>query len=80
MTLKDKLHQAIDALPAQYLSQALDLLRSLQHPPIQSTAASFLAHLQTLEPWSGDDLPECAEAVAHSRIEAQFDYRLDPFE
>lgn len=80
MTLKDKLHQAIDVLPAQYLSQALTFLRSLQTPPIQSTAASFLAHLQTLQPWSGDDLPVCAEEITHSRIEAQFDYGLNPFE
>ena len=43
MTLKDKLHQAIDALAAQYL------------------------------------LPECAEAITKSRIEAQFDYGLNPF-
>lgn len=71
MTLKDKLHQVVDALPAQYLSQALTFLRSLQTPPIQSTAASFLAHLQTLPPWSGDDLPECADAIARSRMAEQ---------
>ena len=73
MTLKEKLLQAIEALPSTRLAEALTFVISLQTKPSTTSAKSFLAHLKTIGTWSGDDLQECLEAVQNSQGPAQFD-------
>ncbi len=78
MTIKDQLLQAIETLPSDRLVEALTFVKFLQTKPTIPSAKSFLAHLETIGTWVGDDLPECLEVVQHSRGEAQFDYRNAP--
>ncbi|MCC3415027.1 MULTISPECIES: hypothetical protein [unclassified Microcoleus] len=80
MTLKEKLLQAIEALPSTRLAEALTFVKSLSTKPSTTSAKSFLAHLKTIGTWSGDDLQECLEAVQNSCGEAQFDYSPNPFD
>ncbi|MDY6783940.1 MAG: DUF2281 domain-containing protein [Cyanobacteriota bacterium] len=80
MTLKQQLLQAIETLPSTKLAEALSFIKSLSTQPSSSTAKSFLAHLQTIGTWSGDDFQECFQAVQNSRTEAQFEYDSNPFE
>jgi len=80
MTLKEQLLQVIEALPSDRLAEALAFIQSLSTKSSSTSAKSFLAHLQKIGTWSGNDLPECLEAVQNSRGEAQFDYSLNPFE
>jgi hypothetical protein len=80
MPLKEQLLQAIETLPSNRLSEALNFIQSLQTEPSPPTAKSFLAHLKTIGTWSGDDLHDCLEAVQNSRGEAQFDHSPNPFE
>jgi len=80
MTLKEQLLQAIEALPSAKLGEALILVQSLSTQPLATSAHSFLAHLKTIGTWSGDDLPDCLEAVQGSHGEAQFDYSPNPFD
>jgi hypothetical protein len=65
MPLKEELLQAPSSNPYK------------PNPP--PTAQSFLTHLKTIGPWSGDDLQDCLETVQNSRGEAQFDYSPNPF-
>jgi hypothetical protein len=80
MTLKEQLLQAIEALPNTKLAEALTFVKALSTEPSPTSARSFLAHLKTIGTWSGDDLPDCLEAVQPSRGEAQFDYNPNPFD
>jgi hypothetical protein len=80
MTLKKQLLQAIEALPTTRLSEVLIFIQSLSTKPSMTTAKSFLAHLKTIDNWSGNDFQDCLEAVQNSRVEAQFDYNFNPFE
>jgi len=75
MTLKEKLHRAIDTLPDEQLSIALEFIETLNAPADSenpdrpaSTGASLLAHIQNPDNrWVGDDIQECLEAVRNSR-------------
>ena len=79
MTLKEQLLQAIEALPSDRLTEALTSIQSLSTKSAPTSAKSFLAHLQKIGTWSGDDLQECLETVQNSQGEAEFDYSLNPF-
>ena len=78
MTIKERIHQAIELLPSTKLTEALILIESLQIKR-STSAKSFLAHLKTIGTWSGDDLEECLESVQNSTGLAQFDYDPNPF-
>lgn len=80
MTIKEQLLEAIEALPSTRLAEALTFMKSLSTKPSITSAKSFLAHLQTISTWSGDDFHECLEAVQNSRGETEFDYSPNPFE
>lgn len=60
MPLKEKLLKEIEALPSDRLAEALALIQSLQTKP-KTSAQSFLAHLETIGTWAGDDLEDCLE-------------------
>ncbi|MBD2577189.1 hypothetical protein [Oscillatoria sp. FACHB-1406] len=80
MSLREQLLHAIDALPNSRLAIVLRFVDSLSGQPTKTTARSFLAHLQTLNAWSGDDLQDCLEAVENSQGSARFDYGVNPFD
>jgi hypothetical protein len=80
MTLKEQLIQAIEDLPSDRLAEVLTFVKSVSKQPCITSAQSFLAHLKTIGTWSGDDLPECLEAIENSQGEVQFDYSLNPFD
>lgn len=80
MTIKEKLLQAIEALPSTRLAEALTFVNFLSTKPSIASAKSFLAHLKTIGTWSGDDFQECLEIAENSRGEAQFNYSPNPFE
>lgn len=79
MTIKEKLHEAIEALPSSKLIEVLTFIESLQTKPTTS-AKSFFLHLKTIGTWSGDDFQECLEAVQNSQGKAQFNYDFNPFD
>lgn len=64
--------------PSDYLVETLKIVRSQQTKP-DTSAQSFLAHLETIGNWSGDDLEDCLEAVQSSRHEAQHSSDFNPF-
>lgn len=76
MTTKEKLHQAIEKLPNTQLTKTLTFIESLKTKP-STSAKSFLAHLETIGTWAGDDLEECLYAMENSQGEAQFDYKTN---
>lgn len=76
MTIKEELLQAIEALPGDRLAEALSFVKSLSTKSSITSAQSFLAHLKTIDTWSGDDFQECLEAIQHSHGKAQFDDSL----
>ena len=79
MTLKERLLQEIEALPAERLAEAIALIQSLHKKPSPTSAQSFLAHLKTIGTWAGENLEECLEAVKESRGLAEFNYGSNPF-
>ncbi|MGB7413673.1 MAG: hypothetical protein WA902_05650 [Thermosynechococcaceae cyanobacterium] len=80
MPLEERLLQAIETLPSNRLAEALTLIQSLQTEPSITLAQSFLAHLETIGTWSGDDLEDCSEAVQNSRGEVLYDDSSNPFD
>lgn len=80
MSIKEQLLRAIDTLPDTRLAIVLRFVNSLSIHPPKTTARSFLAHLQTLKAWSGNDLQDCLDAVENSQASAQFDYGVNPFD
>lgn len=80
MTLKEQLLREIEALPPGRIPDAIALLQSLQTAASPTSAQFFLAHLKTIDTWSGNDLQTCLEAVQNSRGAAEFGHNPNPFE
>jgi hypothetical protein len=80
MTLKEQLLREIESLPPDRIPDAIALIQSLQAQTSPTPAQSFLAHLNTIGTWSGDDLQTCLEAVQTSRGIIEFDTTPNPFE
>jgi len=81
-SVKELLHQAIEALPEELAAETLDFVEFIQARRTQSKSeteeklpyrpASGRSVLRHVGKWAGDDLQECLEAARASRGLTEF--------
>jgi hypothetical protein len=82
MTAKEQLLQELNFTPDPLIVETLNFLKSLKAKERSnfSTGASLLAHLKTIGTWQGNDLDECWQDIADSRLPVEFSDRANPFD